>query len=77
MAYFSNNTDGTIMELQCEDCPLGVEGVSCPIRMVQDLYNYDQIGNKKLKGAMNELINKKGICQLRPLVMEIIAKSDL
>ena len=33
-------------------------------------YNYDQIGNDKLKAAMNLLVDDEGICQLRPLLTE-------
>lgn len=70
MAYFPNATAGDILEQQCADCPLGdgIEEESCPILLVQLLYNYDQCDNKKLAEAMNCLINEDGICQMRPLL---------
>jgi hypothetical protein len=45
----------------------------CPIAMVQQLYNYDQLkkGQEKLKEAMNVLIDKEGICQMRPILLDI------
>lgn len=67
MAYFSNSTDGDVLEMQCEDCPLGDK--PCPVKLVQLMHNYDQVGNDKLKAAMELLIDKDGICQLFPLIV--------
>lgn len=66
IAYFSNSTDGDVLDQQCASCPLGDE--MCPILAVQLAHNYDQIGNDKLKAAMNLLVNEKGVCQLKPLL---------
>lgn len=58
MAYFSNGTEGRVLDEQCSDCPLGagwndpdqpllfdVERTMryCPVAFVQGMYNYDQI----------------------------------
>jgi hypothetical protein len=67
MAYFSNGSEGEILEAQCEVCPLGEQ--PCPIMAVQLLHNYDQVGNDKLRAAMNLLVDERGICQLRPLLV--------
>jgi hypothetical protein len=80
MAYFSNSTEGDKLEQQCETCPAGnlsdeqIQRVSsCPIALVQLLYNYDQLkkGNEQLKEAMATLIDKEGICQMRPILLDI------
>lgn len=58
MAYFSNSSEGEVLDAQCQDCPLGwgwndpdqqslfeVERQPrpCPVALVQLTYNYDQI----------------------------------
>lgn len=65
MVYFSNGTEGMILDEQCGKCPLHDEG--CPVYGVQQLYNYDQLddGQEKLKDAMSMLVNEKGVCQVR------------
>ena len=65
MAYFSNGSEGEILERQCDDCPLGGEGKACPVLGVHLFYNYDQIGNDDLRNAMNVLVDDKGVCQVR------------
>jgi hypothetical protein len=69
MAYFSNGSEGEYLENQCADCPLNDK--HCPVFRVQMRYNYDQVspGQEKLRAAMNLLINEKGDCQVRPLVV--------
>ena len=71
MAYFSNGTEGAILDVQCMKCRLADE--ACPIAIVQMDYNYDQIeledkGFPQLRKAMNELIDKKGICKMYELI---------
>lgn len=63
MAYFSNGSDGYILDKQCADCPLG-DG-PCPVALIHAIYNYDQIDVPKLREAMNMLVNEEGICQMR------------
>jgi hypothetical protein len=76
VAYFSNSTDGDILQQQCDECPLGREGMHCPAFLVQSLHNYDQVGNEKLKSAMELLIDKKGECQLRKEVLKLEIKEE-
>lgn len=86
MAYFPNATAGDVLDHQCSDCPLGYgwnnpdqkrlfdsEAIPrpCPVALVQLQYNYDQVGIPKLEAAMNCLINKDGICQVRLQLVEI------
>lgn len=68
MAYFSNGTEGMILDEQCAVCIHEDQDAGCPIALVQMLYNYDQIGNDDLQAAMNILINEKGRCQMKPLI---------
>lgn len=57
MAYFTNSTSGDVLEMQCEDCPLGcgwnnprqqrlfdpeIERRPCPVHFVQLNFNYAQ-----------------------------------
>ncbi len=75
MAYFSNGSEGEYLDNQCAECPLGE--VACPVRHVQDNFNYDQVakGQEKLREAMNLLISPEGKCQLRPLVLQLVPES--
>lgn len=66
MVYFSNGSEGMILDEQCAECPYGED--PCPVYAVQCNSNYDQCDNKKLEEAMNILINEKGICQMRELI---------
>ncbi len=90
MAYFANGTEGDQLTAQCEDCPLGygwndpsqlqlfefeAEPRPCPIAAVQLIFNYDQIGNDKLTSAMNILVDKNGVCQVRKQLEEIRRQS--
>jgi hypothetical protein len=80
MAYFSNGSEGEVLDEQCADCPLGAgwndpnqmilpgcepDYQPCPVHLVQLTYNYDQIGNDDLWAAMNMLVSKDGVCQVR------------
>jgi hypothetical protein len=67
VAYFPNSTACDILQQQCEQCPLGEK--MCPIHHVQLTHNYDQVGNPKFEAAMNLLVDAKGICQLKPLLL--------
>jgi hypothetical protein len=70
MAYFSNGTEGDVLDNQCAQCPLGQ--LPCPVALVQLEYNYEQLddGNAKLREAMNLLINEQGICKTFELLKE-------
>jgi hypothetical protein len=44
MAYFSNSTDGDVLEDQCSECLLNLnEDVDCPVHSVQCRFNYEAI----------------------------------
>ena len=66
MAYFSNGTEGEVLDLQCARCSIG--GKQCPVALVQSLYNYQQHEHSKLRDAMNLLIDEAGVCQVLPLI---------
>ena len=61
MAYFSNGSEGMVLDEQCCDCIDNAKGRWCPIRSLQVYYNYKQNDNKDLTDAMNMLINEKGM----------------
>lgn len=71
MAYFPNGTSGEILDDQCWECKIP-DDAPCPILGVQWTYNYEQFDNNgeetKLTDAMNLLINKQGICQMKILL---------
>lgn len=81
MAYFSNGSDGQILDSQCEDCPLGygwngvnAEAHQCPTMLVQLMHNYDQLTVPPLRTAMRILVDDDGICQTRKLLAKIEGK---
>lgn len=66
MAYFSNGTEGSILDNQCSECKLHKE--PCVIAWVQMEYNYDQIGNKIARGIMDSLVHTNGTCLMKELI---------
>lgn len=77
MAYFANGTEGLYLDEQCCGCLYGLdEEVLCPVSAVQNIYNYDQIGNDKLREAMDLLIDKKGICRMKKAILAAGIKFD-
>ena len=69
MVYFPNGSAGEVLDIQCGDCQLGEK--ACPIYFVQQEFNYKQIGRKQLKKAMNYLVDKKGVCLMKPFIDDI------
>ena len=68
MAYFSNGSEGMAFDDECDECQLDF----CPIALVHQLYNYDQVNNKDLRDAMNLLVKEKDGeyigCQMKPMI---------
>ena len=55
MAYFSNGTEGIVLDAQCSVCPVGRNpDLPCPVLLVQLAYNYEQVGEgqEKLREAI-------------------------
>ena len=75
MAYFSNGSEGILLDLECDECPLGPES-PCPIYHVQASYNYESCNNKTAREILNCLVHQtpkyeyKG-CQMKPLLEEL------
>lgn len=65
MAYFSNGTEGAILDAQCASC---VVQHDCPIELAHLEYNYEQVGNDLARAILELLVNKEGLCQMRPLI---------
>lgn len=68
MAYFANSSEGAVLDEQCAECIHEDPEAGCPVAFVQQIFNYDQIGNEDLEKAMNMLINKEGACQMKPFI---------
>ena len=73
MAYFSNGTEGEILDEQCSKCFYESDDftILCPISGVQTHYNYSQCGNKDLEDAINWLVDEKGNCKMKPLIDQL------
>jgi len=71
MAYFANGSEGFILDDQCADCLHADEVATCPIMFVSVKYNYDQLGNEGLISCLEDLVDKKGQCRMRPYIMAL------
>lgn len=70
MAYFSNGTEGGILDEQCAECSVA-DHVPCPVLWVQMEYNYKQHtdGEKNIVSeVLNCLVNEKGQCQMKVII---------
>ena len=69
MAYFSNSTEGSVLDQQCCDCIVN-DDAPCPVLFVQLEFNYSQLnkGNDDLRKAMDMLIDKNGNCQMKKVL---------
>lgn len=62
MAYFSNGTEGEVLDYQCSLCKYGDK--ACPIFLVQFNYNYDACNNKVARKILDDLIANNGTCAM-------------
>jgi formate hydrogenlyase subunit 6/NADH:ubiquinone oxidoreductase subunit I len=62
MGYFSNGTEGSVFDYQCSLCKYGEE--PCPIRSVQEDYNYDACNDKTARAILDELVADNGTCAM-------------
>ena len=71
MAYFSNSSEGDILDQQCSKCKYGQK--PCPIAFAQMEYNYDQVKDKTETASkiLNTLVSDKTGC-----LMFVMCKSD-
>ena len=69
MAFFSNSSDGDVLQRQCDVCQLGE--LDCPVLAIQMLHNYNQLDKNetRLREVMNLLVNEKGICKVHLLLV--------
>lgn len=74
MAYFSNGSEGEILDRQCAECPVGRDPqAQCPVLLAQSVWNYDQIKNgqrTEVSRVLDLLVNQEGICLMRKAMME-------
>ena len=62
MAYFSNGSEGDVLDVQCSKCKYGQ--LPCPIFWVQLTYNYEACNNKTAREILDYLINNDGTCAM-------------
>ena len=71
MAYFSNGSEGMVLDEQCAQCPVANDAC-CPILYIQMTYNYKQLdsnGEETLASeVMNCLVDENGTCQMKPII---------
>ena len=65
MAYFSNGSEGGVLDGQCMEC---LPHDPCPIAMAQAEFNYEQCDNTRLGDLLEMLIDQNGICQMKKYV---------
>ena len=66
MAYFSNSTEGMVLDSQCDECIHEDPEAGCPVAFIQMNYNYIQVGNTNLEQILLALVDKNGCCQMKP-----------
>jgi hypothetical protein len=62
MAYFSNGSEGALLDEQCSRCKYGA--LPCPIYFVQTEYNYDAVKNEVASEILNYLVKNDGTCTM-------------
>ncbi|MDA8138001.1 MAG: hypothetical protein M0036_05035 [Desulfobacteraceae bacterium] len=81
MAYFSNSTEGAILDEQCDECLHADPDEACPLAFAQMNFNYAQCGNELAEKILNSLVNKDGKCLMKvaidKYVKHFIEKDDV
>lgn len=71
MAYFSNGSEGMVFDDECSECK-AFDG--CPIAMVHQLFNYEQVDNQLARDILNMLVKQEDGkyvgCQMKPLITD-------
>lgn len=66
MAYFSNGTEGAILDEQCCECLEAMKDeLLCPVHNVSVFFNYDQTNNNELRRCLSALVADDGTCRMR------------
>ena len=76
MAYFSNGSEGSYFDNQCDECIHEDPEAGCPIALVQMYFNYDQCSEGKLREAMTMLVGEDGKCKMKPLIEKFYVRKD-
>lgn len=64
MAYFSNSSEGEVLDIQCQECHIPNDA-PCPVLWVQQNYNYDQVRNQLARAIISCLVDDNGTCQMK------------
>lgn len=69
MGYFANGCEGDYLDSQCFECR--INDAYCPVRQVQDLYNYKQCkdGQQLLRDCLDKLITGR-VCNMKKEIDE-------
>jgi|SaaInlLV_10m_DNA_2_1039722.scaffolds.fasta_scaffold07608_7 hypothetical protein len=71
MAYFSNGTDGMVLDDECSTCLIGKDPEQlCPILFVQIENNYNAVNNEVATNILNHLIDNNGKCAMKEIITE-------
>jgi hypothetical protein len=79
MAYFSNGTEGIVLDNQCAVCPVGRNpDLQCPVLLLQLAYNYEQLGKgqDKLREAITCLVDEQGTCLMKKALEKALGLPD-
>lgn len=74
MAYFSNASEGDVLDEQCANCPVGRQSdFPCPVLWVQKEYNYKQFDKEGMRNIVSEVLNeliedKTGKCRMKYVI---------
>jgi hypothetical protein len=73
MAYFSNGSEGMVLDAQCAKCKIPNDA-PCPILFVQMNYNYEQFTDgkrNKISEVLDSLVDKEGNCRMKPILDQL------
>lgn len=73
MAYFSNSSEGMVLDDQCSRCKLSTGDLPCPILMAQMNYNYEACGNSIATAILNDIVAPGGACQMFSRFPDLLA----
>ena len=81
-AYFSNGSEGSILDGQCFNCPVGSDpDQPCPVLSVQAEWNYKQFNKHGKKNEiakiLDQLVDYKGTCLMRKAILDAKPKGQM
>lgn len=76
MAYFANGSEAgaLLFDAQCTECPIAESG--CPVRVIQELYNYDQCENDQPADVLGVLVGDDEGCRMFPRIRKAVSRRE-